>query len=335
MIKKFLAAGAALLALTTGALAAGPGDALVPVGEAVAISLRCEGVMVSALAEVKTSSGTCCPAGEAGIRPGDCILAVNGERVASGEDFLRCAAAFSGESVSLSVDRGGERKTVAVTPQRGSDGGYQLGLWLRDSVRGLGTVTYYDPTTGRYGALGHGVSLPETKELMHAAGGTIWNADITSVVAGERGAPGELCGAARENEAVGTIDENTARGIFGTSCTPLGRREAVPVAAESEIRLGAATILSTVGASGAREYTAEITRIARSGDGTRQLTLTITDGALLAVTGGIVQGMSGSPILQNGKLIGAVTHVLVNDPTKGYGISMENMLKEGRADLAA
>ena len=263
---------------------------------------------------------------EAGVQAGDKIVAVNGERVTGAEDFLRCAAAFSGEGVTLSVERGGETKTFAVTPKLGSGGTYQIGLWLRDAVRGLGTVTFYDPATGEYGALGHGVGLPETGELMSASGGEIYRADVTGVVMGERGAPGELCGGASSASPIGSIEENTVRGIFGTSRTPLGTLPAMPVAAESEIRLGEATILSTVSTGGMRSYDAVITRIARSGDGGK-LTLTITDGDLLAVTGGIVQGMSGSPILQNGKIVGAVTHVLVNDPTKGYGISMENMLE--------
>ena len=161
---------------------------------------------------------------------------------------------------------------------------------------------------------------------MSASGGEIYRADVTGVVMGERGTPGELCGGASSASPIGSIEENTVRGIFGTSRTPLGTLPAMPVAAESEIRLGEATILSTVSTGGVRSYDAVITRIARSGDGGK-LTLTITDGDLLAVTGGIVQGMSGSPILQNGKIVGAVTHVLVNDPTKGYGISMENMLE--------
>ena len=165
---------------------------------------------------------------------------------------------------------------------------------------------------------------PET--IFVAGGGEIYRADVTGVVMGERGAPGELCGGASSASPIGSIEENTVRGIFGTSRTPLGTLPAMPVAAESEIRLGEATILSTVSTGGVRSYDAVITRIARSGDGGK-LTLTITDGDLLAVTGGIVQGMSGSPILQNGKIVGAVTHVLVNDPTKGYGISMENMLE--------
>ena len=289
-----------MLALTTAAFAAEPGDALVPVGEAVAISLRCDGVVVSALADIASEGGACCPAGEAGVQAGDKIVAVNGERVTGAEDFLRRAAAFSGEGVTLSVERGGETKTFAVTPKLGSGGTYQIGLWLRDAVRGLGTVTFYDPATGEYGALGHGVGLPETGELMSASGGEIYRADVTGVVMGERGTPGELCGGASSASPIGSIEENTVRGIFGTSRTPLGTLPAMPVAV--------------------------ITRIARSGDGGK-LTLTITDGDLLAVTGGIVQGMSGSPILQNGKIVGAVTHVLVNDPTKGYGISMENMLE--------
>ena len=158
-IKSVFALLAAALALTTAAFAAEPGDALVPVGETVAISLRCDGVVVSALADIASEGGACCPAGEAGVQAGDKIVAVNGERVTGAEDFLRRAAAFSGEGVTLSVERGGETKTFAVTPKLGSGGTYQIGLWLRDAVRGLGTVTFYDPATGEYGALGHGVGL--------------------------------------------------------------------------------------------------------------------------------------------------------------------------------
>ena len=145
-IKSVFALLAAVLALTTAALAAEPGDALVPVGEAVAISLRCDGVVVSALADIASESGTCCPAGQAGVQAGDKIVAVNGERVTNAEDFLRRAADFSGDRVTLSVERGGEAKTFAVTPKLGSGGTYQIGLWLRDAVRGLGTVTFYGST---------------------------------------------------------------------------------------------------------------------------------------------------------------------------------------------
>lgn len=221
-IKYVFALLAALLALTTAALAAEPGDALVPVGEAVAISLRCDGVVVSALADIASEGGTCCPAGEAGVQAGDKIVAVNGERVTGAEDFLRRAAAFSGEGVTLSVERGGETKTFAVTPKLGSGGTYQIGLWLRDAVRGLGTVTFYDPATGEHGALGHGVGLPETGELMSASGGEIYRADVTGVVMGERGAR-ESCAAARAATRRSARSRRTRSAAFSARA---GRRSA-------------------------------------------------------------------------------------------------------------
>ena len=171
---------------------------------------------------------------------------------------------------------------------------------------------------------------------MIVSGGVITRATVGSVVAGQKGLPGELCGVPAPDQILGTIESNQICGIFGRADAPLSSARAIPAASESQITLGGATILATVSADGPREYAAEITRITREPGDVRELTLTITDPALLAVTGGIVQGMSGSPILQNGRLIGAVTHVLVGDPTKGYGISLENMLAACQAlDRAA
>ena len=323
----------AALALLIGALLTVParaaGEMLVPVGEAVGISLRCRGVVVSGFAEVETDEGTFCPAREAGLRPGDVITTLNGSELESGEEFLQRAAAFTGEAVVLGVRRAGEDAVRTIAPRQNRQGVWQLGLWLRDSVQGIGTVTFYDPATGAFGALGHGVSLPEGQGLVEAAGGAITAAEVMSVLPGRRGEPGELCGRADREEAIGRIEQNTACGIFGECFRPM-TGSPLPVAGDCEIHPGAAVILATVDSAGPREYAAEIVRVERSGGETRQLTIAVTDPALLRVTGGIVQGMSGSPILQNGKLIGAVTHVLVSDPARGYAISMENMLKASR-----
>ena len=329
----------ALLAVLAASLTAVPvraaGEMLVPVGEAVGISLRCRGVVVSGFAEVETDEGSVCPAREAGICPGDVITALNGVTIQSGEEFLQRAAAFTGDAVALSVCRGGEESERLVTPRRSREGVWQLGLWLRDSVQGIGTLTFYDPATGAFGALGHGVSLPEARSLAEADGGAITAAAVTGVTPGRRGEPGELCGSPDESAVLGYIEKNTPQGIFGECFRPLGG-EALPVAEDREIHPGEARILATVDGAGPREYAAEIVRVDRSGGVTRQLTIAVTDPALLQVTGGIVQGMSGSPIVQNGKLVGAVTHVLVSDPARGYGISMENMLRAayGMADAA-
>jgi len=333
-IKRLLAAlwvVSAFFSAAPGALAAAAGDLLVPVGQTVGIQIDCDGVMVSALAEFETESGAVCPAREAGLLPGDRIVAIGGESVHSGEEFLAKARALTGEPVELRAVRNGQTLSVTLQPRRGERNAWQLGLWLRSGVHGLGTVTFWDPATGRFGALGHGVSLSQGDGLMAMSRGVITAAAVADVVAGRRGVPGELCGLPEGEEVLGTEEENTLRGIFGTAGEALALREAVPVAKDADIHLGEASILSTVGPEGPREFAAEITRIARDGSETRQLTITVTDPELLAVTGGIVQGMSGSPILQDGQLVGAVTHVLVSDPTKGYGISMENMLKTTEA----
>ena len=217
---------------------------------------------------------------------------------------------------------------MTVTPRQGEQGTWQLGLWLRDGVQGVGTVTFWDPVTGKYGALGHGVSLPECQGLLPLSEGQITDAEVVDVLPGQRGEPGELCGVPRQ-PVLGTVEENTPQGIFGRAGAAFNVREAVPVASDSEIHPGPAVILSTVDCDGPREFTVEIVRVDRSGNQARQIVLCVTDPALLDKTGGIVQGMSGSPILQDGKLVGAVTHVLVDNPTKGYGISMESMLGAG------
>ena len=323
-----------LLNLICPAQAASAGDMLVPVGQAVGIRLDCDGAVVSALAEISTETGTVCPARDAGICPGDRIIAVNGEEIHSGEEFLEKAAVFSGETVELRLVRSGRTMELSVTPRPGPQG-WQLGIWLRSGIQGIGTVTYYDPADGAFGALGHGVSLPEGQGLLPISGGEILSEQVSDVVPGRRGEPGELCGVPAGDAPLGTVENNTRQGIFGTAQAPLGSRAAVPVASDGEIRPGKAVILSTIDSSGPREFAAEILRCDSIGADTRQLTLAVTDPALLSATGGIVQGMSGSPILQDGKLVGAITHVLVGDPSKGYGITMENMLRAAQREEAA
>ena len=313
-MKKKKIARSAWLALLAAALLSTPvraeGEMLVPVGAAVGIELKCRGVMVTGFAEVETADGAVCPAREAGIRAGDVITGLNGEEVPGGDAFLQLASRFAGEPVTLLVERGGETAALTVTPRQNRQGVWQLGLWLRDTIQGIGTMTFYDPATGGFGALGHGVSLPEGQGLAAAAGGSLLSAQVVDVQPGKKGEPGELCGRTDNVGALGRIEQNTPQGIFGECFKPMDG-PALPVAGDWEIHPGAAVILATVDASGPREFAAEIVRVDRSGAETRQLTIAVTDPALLALTGGIVQGMSGSPIVQNGKLVGAVTHVSV------------------------
>ena len=218
--------------------------------------------------------------------------------------------------------------TFTDTPQCGSDGVYRLGAWIRDSMAGIGTLTYYDPQTASYGALGHGITDVDTAQLMTLSGGSIMETTVKAVKKGQKGDPGELRGDFTVQRDVGTLTANTTGGIFGkvADAACIDTAQAIPVAAAREVKCGSATILSTINGSETKEYRVEILRLYSGGQDTRNLMLKVTDPQLLAATGGIVQGMSGSPILQNGKFVGAVTHVLIDDPSRGYGILMENML---------
>jgi stage IV sporulation protein B len=300
-------------------------EALVPMGSTVGIELKLGGVVVVSLAPVETDGGTASPAGDAGIISGDMITAIGARQITCAEDFLTEAGRFDGSTVDVTVERNGKSVHFNVTPVQNTAGGYQLGLWLRDGVTGVGTLTYYDPASGSYGALGHGINDIETGELIPVSDGKLTSAQVVDVVKGAAGSPGELCGKADADCVLGDIEENTDKGIFGALDVD-SAGECLPVASESEIALGPATMLSNISGSEVKEYSIEICRIYHSGDDNRSIMISVTDPELLQTTGGIVQGMSGSPIIQNGKLIGAVTHVLVNDPTRGYAISMEKML---------
>ena len=299
---------------------------LVPVGRAVGIRLDIDGVLVVGLAQVDTENGPCSPAGDAGILPGDRIIRFGTEEVKDGVDLQKALKEAAGGPVSLTVQRGGRTIQYTVRPTKSEDDAMRLGLWLREGVTGIGTVTFYDPESGVFGALGHGVADLDTGSLIPLGGGSITETQVIDVMPGIKGTPGELCGSLDASTVLGSVRSNTICGIFGLVQASLSEREAITVASESELSLGPATILSTIKGDEVREFAVEITRIYRGDDSTRCLMLTVTDEALLSATGGIVQGMSGSPILQNGKLVGAVTHVLVNDPTRGYGISLERML---------
>ena len=314
--------------------ALGPGTMLRPVGRAVAIRLETDGVLIAGLASVKTAEGECSPAKDAGLRPGDRITGIDGKKISTREDFLAETSAISGEVISIRADRDGEEREYAVQPVMGLSGAWYLGLWLRDGIAGIGTVTFQDPESGLFGALGHGVNADGGERLTPITGGVIGAAEINEARRGSCGRPGELIGSQMGEMTLGTVEKNTKAGIFGEA-SELNGEQALPAAGEDEITLGAATILSTVGPGEPREYSVEITRISRGLEDVRQIALTVTDPILLERTGGIVQGMSGSPILQNGKLIGAVTHVLVEDPMRGYGVTIERMLEECRDTAAA
>jgi len=305
---------------------------VVPVGRAVGIKLFSDGVMVVGFSQVPAAGGSVIPAKSCGLREGDIITHINAAEVDTIEEVQEQLAAIGGEEMSIRALRDGKQLQVtAQAVQCSTDGTYKLGAWLRDSMAGIGTVTYYDPDTGAFGALGHGVNDVDTGQLMPMETGGVLSATVTDVKKGKRGEPGELHGAFDQTHDVGELTANTAQGIFGTlsEAALAGDQPAVEVAARSQVETGPAAILSNIAGDEVREYQIEITKLfSRESEG-RDMTIKVTDPDLLEATGGIVQGMSGSPILQNGRLVGAVTHVLVGDPTQGYGILAERMVEIG------
>lgn len=319
----------ACASLAPGVRAAGPGEnaddpaarLLVPVGHTVGVKLFADGVLVVSLSDGDT------PARAGGLREGDIMVTFNGADITSAEQFQQLLAENGGAEAAVGVRRGTRTLTLPVTPR--DDGGVRLGAWIRDSMAGIGTVTFYDPASGVFGALGHGVSDVDTGKLMPLESGSIMNAEVKAVKRGESGAPGELRGEFDLSHDSGTLYANTDCGLFGMlddAGVSWAAGQGVPALGRDEVETGPVVLLVNCAGDAVREYAAEIERIYPGASPTRNLLLRVTDPALLAETGGIVQGMSGAPILQNGKLVGAVTHVLVNDPTRGYGIFIENML---------
>ena len=291
---------------------------LIPGGQVIGMALEDASVSVAGFDEKLGAA-----AKSAGLQVGDQILKIGSAPVTCQED-VRSALSKSDGTVTLTVRRGQRERQVKFCPAA-TKNGPKLGVFLKRGVTGIGTVTWYDPESGTFGALGHGVNTPAGK-LLKLEKGSIYDASVFSVKKGRIGEPGQLMGSVTNGKALGDISANTVQGVFG-KMEIQSHLEPMPTASAKQIKQGAAKILSTVEGTASREYSVEILKIYPSADHSgRNMLLKVTDEALLATTGGIVQGMSGSPIIQDGKLVGAVTHVLVNDPTMGYGIFIENML---------
>lgn len=318
-----LAVLALVLALMASPALAEGARELVPVGRTVGIEARTEGLLVVSLSEVETAEGPRSPAAESGIQPGDIIVRLGSCEVGSSAEFAQAASGLDGSPVAVQLMRAGRLIQYTVTPALSAeDGCWRLGLWLRDGIAGIGTVTFYEPATGLFGALGHSINDVDTGVLLPLDGGYITRAQVSGVKRGERGAAGELQGASDSGERLGEVEKNTPSGIFGHAGAAFEGR-ALPAAEDSEIEAGPAAILCNVSGGEVCEYAVEISRPQQGG----RLSVTVTDPELLELTGGIVQGMSGSPIIQNGRLVGAVTHVLISDPARGYGITISSMLR--------
>ena len=298
---------------------------VIPLGSAFGIKLFTDGVIVASLSDIYTEEGVCCPAAEAGILPGDYLLQADGQDIPDNGALARYIGSSQGETISFQVRREDQVFSVEVTPVYG-EGSFKTGMWVRDSAAGIGTLTFYDPATGVFAGLGHGICDMDTNGVMALRSGEPAPITLSGIVKGQADSPGQLRGYFSSEESLGTLLANRETGVYGTlHQAPAG--EAVETLTREEVATGPVQLLVSLDETGPQLYEAEIQEIINRDKTTKNLVVQVTDPRLLERTGGIVQGMSGAPILQNGKLAGAVTHVFTEDPTLGYGIFISNMLE--------
>ena len=293
--------------------------------------MQTEGVLVIDTGEIQNRNGETEEPARNIIRQGDYIISFNGEKISTKRELIDDISELDGSEVTLGISRKGESIPVSVTPVKDKKGDYKLGIWVRDDTQGIGTLTYVDQN-GNYGALGHGISDIDTAQLLNIRNGALYKARILAINKGSKGNPGELAGyiCYDDRNILGTINVNSRNGIYG-QFTGIAddaiTLKKMPAAYKQEVKIGTATILCSTDGE-VREYDAEIRKIDLNHEDTnKSFVIQVTDKELLEATGGIVQGLSGSPVIQNGKIIGAVTHVFVQDASSGYGIFIENMLK--------
>ena len=300
---------------------------LCPGGMPFGVKFYTDGVMVVGFCDIDTGKGSVNPAARAGLHQKDVILKINGKPLSGAADMTERIEASGGKPLQLTCRRGGKEFEATLTPVlSAAEGRYKTGIWVRDSGAGIGTVTFLFPDSGAFAGLGHGICDADTGALVQMRKGAVSDVTISSVVKGAAGAPGELKGHFNPGRS-GALLGNSACGVWGVfSELPETPYEPMPIGLRDDLQEGDAYILCTASGEEIQKYDIRISNIKRDAKGSKCFTVTVTDPDLLALTGGIVQGMSGSPIIQNGKLVGAVTHVLINDPTTGYGIFLENML---------
>ncbi len=301
-------------------------------GSPFGMKIYTEGVLVVNITEVVTENGKEKPAEKAGIKKGDYIISANGEEISTNEDLSRIVEDSDGEKINFKIKRNGKFKNVSFKALKCKEtNSYKIGIWIRDSSAGIGTLTFYSPATGIICGLGHGICDEDTGKILELDSGEIVKAEILSAQKGETGSPGQLNGKF-SGKTIGKIEYNCSMGVYSSPIGKINTDKLFEVALKQEIKDGKAQILTTTDGDTPRLYDCEITiRSSAFMSKTQNITVTVTDKELLSKTGGIVQGMSGSPIIQNGKLIGALTHVLVDDPTKGYAIFAENMLETAQS----
>ncbi len=296
-------------------------------GDVFGIRLYTKGVMVVKIDSVVTDSGNVSPGNKAGLKVGDMILSVDGVDIDDNKTLSKIISSSDGQSLTMKIRRNDNEFDISFRPVKAtSDSKFKGGLWIRDSTAGIGTMTYFDRYSGIFAGLGHAVCDVDTGEIMPLSGGDAVEATVKGCYKGTEGTPGELCGVF-SGKSMGDLFINGNTGIYGVLSDYDKNAQLIPVALPSEVSTGNAEIISTVDENGPQHYTIEITKISTGSSDMHNLIIKVTDNSLIEKTGGIVQGMSGSPIIQNGKLVGAVTHVFVDNATEGYGIFAQNMVE--------
>lgn len=309
---------------------------VIPLGNLVGLKLYTQGVLVVGMSQIEGEDKKIYkPYEEAGIEQGDSIIKINDEEINSTEELLECVSKCKGKTLEITYLKDGVEIEKTITPVKTSKNTYKLGLWVRDAAAGVGTLSFYDETTNSVASLGHGIQDVDTEEMVDISAGEFVTAEIVNVQKGEKDNPGRIEGSIEESTELGEIYSNTRFGVYGylinKELLNLNKTESVYVALRNEIKEGEASIICTLEDGKKEEYSVKIQKVFRNNnEDNKSMIVKITDERLLNKTGGIIQGMSGSPIIQNGKLIGALTHVLVSDPATGYGVFADLMIKELR-----
>lgn len=306
-----------------------PNTKVIPVGKAIGMKLYTDGVLVVGMSEINGKK----PYENTGIQEGDRIIEINNEKVDSTDELIETVNKSNGKQIAVKYKRNEDIITTSIEPAKTDDDQYKLGLWVRDAAAGVGTMTFYEPSSGMFAALGHGITDIDTSDLIQIANGELVTTNILSIVKGEKGAPGEIRGTIENGVSFGNIYKNTKYGVYGNvlnkSRLEVNSAEEMELALRNEIKTGKAQILCELQDGKIERYEIEIQKLfINNNEDNKSMVIKVTDKRLIEKTGGIIQGMSGAPIIQNGKFVGAVTHVLVNDPTIGYGVFADIMIKQ-------
>ena len=308
-----------------------PKTTVIPLGKAIGMKMYTEGVLVVGMSEIEGEK----PYQNSGIEEGDRIIEINNTKISNTDDLVKCVNSSQGNEIQIKYISDNEELVTKIEPTKTSDDEYKLGLWVRDAAAGVGTLTFYEPSTGSFASLGHGINDVDTSELIEIANGELVTANILDIVKGTDGSPGEIRGSIDSGITIGSIYKNTEYGVYGNITNLSGLNvdtsDEIEVADRSEITTGKAEILCELENGKTQSYEIEIKKIFKDNNqDNKSMLIEITDEELIEKTGGIIQGMSGAPIIQNNKFIGAVTHVLVNDSKVGYGVFADLIIKQLR-----